>query len=296
MIIPLCNHHVDFFIDNFLSAFSHFDWFRNNYGFANLILLKLRIDIRIALGYPVITNFTTKYKNFEEPFEILPSELTELRKYPNEIFKISTTKSWWFEPNWPDHLKQYYTGFWDICGRILARRYNKVLSKISVTEPVIHFRCSDIPFNRNREYHIPKDDMLHWVAKELKTHGYKTAILLNCTKHLSKDGNDKYCKDFLDHYVDILKEHGISVRFQCKDILEDFATMYYSPLLVSLNGSSFSLAAGMAKDPTKFISSNNGIENGGKYEYSKRLSWNYYKGRPILHSEVADYKSNKIPF
>lgn len=295
LILPVPYYHSDFFIDNFLAISSNTDSFHKA-GLGNMIMYKLRIDIRRSLGYPIVTDLVTRYKEFDEPFEITPSELTELRTYPRGIFRIPLTRSMWLEANWSEQLNPYFAGFWDICRRILARRYDKVLPKVSVTEPVIHFRCSDIPFNKHHEYHIPKDGMLHWIAEELKVRGYKTAIILNCTKHLSEDGNDKYCKDFLDHYVGILTEHGISVRFQCKDLLEDFATMYYSPLLVSLNGSSFSLAAGMAKDPTKFITSNNGVEIDGKYVYSKGLSWKYYGGPPILHSEVANYRSKKIPW
>jgi hypothetical protein len=176
--------------------------------------------------------------------------------------------------------------------------YKKIFDKMDIKYPVVHFRCSDIPMNqvgkRISYYHIPKLESILWISKKIKERNYKKIIFLTCDNHRSVKNNKKTCNNLSNSYINMFKNQNIDVKIQCESILYDFATMIYSPLLISLNASSFSLMAGISKNPNDYITTNMGVEVDGKYKLQKEGDWTIYPKEPYLHKNIKDYSSDKL--
>ncbi len=108
--------------------------------------------------------------------------------------------------------------------------------------PIIHFRCSDIPFINHGSalYYFQKYDFF---KKSLE--GYSEVDIVTCNKHESTGiENQKLCEEYTKLLSDEMTSIGIKVNiFECRDIIEDFARMFYAPLVIS-PGSSMSFMAG----------------------------------------------------
>jgi len=258
----------------------------------NQVLVYIRHSILKAIDKPSNTpGFAIE--GFPEFTNLTLEEVKTFQEMPNEVWEIHPIESMWSYTAWPDNVKKYYMIYWRTCGPILRRLFDQVLPKVKPqTVPIVHFRCSDIPFNRHPFYHLPTNDMVEWTCKIIKERGYNSVVFLHCNKHLANTGDKKHCERFFEHYINIYKKNNITVSFQCKSILEDFASMVYSPLLVSLNESSFAFVAGMTKDPANFVSGNNireTQESSNGYLETKDVDWIYYLKPPILHKDVKDY-------
>jgi hypothetical protein len=205
----------------------------------------------------------------------------------NPIAYRSSGDSSWNQLNSDGSHKDQFLSYWQKV-RPLARRLffeNSVMN--SVKYPVVHFRCSDSPFNKHNQYHMTKSSSVQWMAGQIKNKGFDEIILLSCNLHRSLDFDS--CAKYIEYYSNIFARSGIKVNQQCESIYEDFFTMVYSPLLVSLNSSSFSFMAGVAKDPEDYISCNMGIEINGVYYLQSDGDWILDPNPPLLHKDVRDY-------
>lgn len=199
----------------------------------------------------------------------------------------SDGKSAWNQIDYDGNYKPNYLQFWQSLRPVIQKIYAKSVPKIRVTDAVVHFRCSDIPFIKDEHYHLSSSATTRWMAQQIKERGYNTVILLNCNAHHKSDYNS--CTKYVNFYKDIFTKAGLIVQIQCSSILNDFATMVHSPLLVSLNPGSFSFMAGIAKDPHDYISCNMGMEQNGKYILQTEADWILDRHAPLLHTEVVDY-------
>jgi len=280
-------------------------------NFGNGVIRNLTISIKKKLGKRIICGFKI-YPDFPPYIDITNEEINKISKMPEKIFNIFDVHLWSLT-RWPQDIKQYYMPFWSGNRQILNRFYSTVLTKTNVELPVIHFRCSDIPFNRHISYHIPKKNMIVWVANILKEKKMNQAIFLTCNKHLSSSNEKQLCSKFKDIYIELFKNEGITLILSCNDVRTDLATMFYSPLLISLNNSSFAFAIGISKPPDQFITSNLGEESfnleqrnhenlrEGKHavHFGQRnryllndqniFDWRYFHEPPLLHRDVKDY-------
>lgn len=293
-------------------------------NFGNRLIRNLRLSTKQKLGKRIISGFKI-YPDFPPYIHITNEEIDKIKKMPEKIFNIYAV-ALWTRARWPQDIKQYFMPFWSVNRQILNRFYSTVLTKTNVELPVIHFRCSDIPFNRHRSYHIPKKNMIVWVSSILKEKKMNQAIFLTCNKHLSSSNEKQLCSKFKDIYIELFKNEGITLIPTCNDIRTDLAVMFYSPLLISLNNSSFSFSIGISKPPDQFITSNFGEEdcdgrgdsclnriNGKASPFAKHdrrsyilndqtmFDWKYFHEPPLLHSEIKDYHDlnevrNKILF
>lgn len=183
-----------------------------------------------------------------------------------------------------------YLQFWQQVRPIAKQIYDSTLPFVNIDKPVIHFRCSDIPFIKHAMYHLTKRQTVRWMAKQIKSQGYTHAVLLNCAKnHYARDQDS--CNQYAEYYAAIFATEGVQISQQCLSELGDFSTMYHSPLLVSLNPSSFSFMAGIAKDPTTYISCNMGQETPSGYTLmtDNQADWRISTDAPLLHKEVESY-------
>ena len=75
--------------------------------------------------------------------------------------------------------------------------------------------------------------------------GYKKVILLSCPNHTKKIKNVSSCEDYTENVKNILEKNGLKVIVECKSIIEDLSTIFYSPHVYSVT-SSFSFFPGFS--------------------------------------------------
>lgn len=183
--------------------------------------------------------------------------------------------------------KPHYLEFWQKLRPSIQSFYAKTLPHVKTTQPVIHFRCSDVPMSRHNQYHLTKASSVKWMAEQLKDRGFNRVTFLSCNTHNIIDNNN--CTRYTNFYIDLFKAYGLEIDKKCNSVLHDFSLMYNSPLLISLNASSFSFMAGISKNPSNYISCNMGIEINGTYHLQNEADWILDSNYPLLHTEVEDY-------
>jgi hypothetical protein len=126
--------------------------------------------------------------------------------------------------------------------RILSDMFIKLgLDKKTNNLPIIHFRCSDVPFERNPHYRVQRFDYYKDSLNELKHKGINASniFIMYNNGHLSSKEQCNTC----DSYVEMLRDYLFSIGTETHIIsgsnIEDFAKLFYSPAVIS-TGSSFS--------------------------------------------------------
>lgn len=149
--------------------------------------------------------------------------------------------------------------------------------------PIIHFRCSDVPFNGG-VYHFQRYDFF---KKSLGS--YKEVDIVTCNKHESTGiENQKLCEEYTKLLSEELINNGIKVNiFECREVIEDFARMFYAPLVIS-PGSSMSFIAGYFGNG-EFITSGHILEEISSNECK---ICKYSKSCNLFGSEINDDYKN----
>jgi hypothetical protein len=156
----------------------------------------------------------------------------------------------------------------------------------TVNYPVIHFRCADVPFGRHFAYHFQKyafyKDALEDISSKL--HKFDKVTISYCNNHDSFDEDKTDCDIYVQSLHDYLLSIGYNSIIKCQSSLDDFATLYYAPAVIS-GGSSFSFMSGFFGKGI-FISA--GHQNEGGTTTENVGEW-LYKGYNVMHSEIPDY-------
>src|SRR5437868_6359740 len=167
---------------------------------------------------------------------------------------------------------------------------------------VIHFRCSDIPYNRHPSYMWQKYSWYHQILDTIKFHEevwvYDTfsgppepkpkvrhIILLSCSTHLSCSRNQQACSDYTADFKAYLEELGYTVEVRCGSINEDLATMLQASTFIGAI-SSLSTMAAVARQGQSYI----------PHPPRCRKDWHawephiyYTPGGRLDHAQVKDY-------
>lgn len=177
--------------------------------------------------------------------------------------------------------------FWLIMKPLMNQIIDDTLKKSGlykkVQYPVIHFRCSDIPFIRHSQYKLQKYTFYKDSLDEIKKQSginYNTVILLTSTVHRSNIKNKEACEIYLQSLKNYIESIGYNVIIQSKSKEEDFATLFYAPVVIS-PGSSFSFMSGFF---------NNGIfiSEGHESMCTNCGKW-LVSGYSIDHNKVNNY-------
>lgn len=174
------------------------------------------------------------------------------------------------------------------------------LLQTSITLPqniiCIHFRCSDIPFNRLELYNL-YNCKWYKAALELafKLHpGIEEIRIVSSNTHTDPKGvlhvpRDKMarqtlqCKFFIEQYHDYIRSlyPNIPITFQCESLEKDIAMLANCKVLVATTGS---LAFWIGySSPNTFITANTHDQN------AARPGMYVLPGGKILHKNVKDY-------
>jgi hypothetical protein len=146
--------------------------------------------------------------------------------------------------------------FWLIMKPLIKEIIDETLKKSGLYEevlyPVIHFRCSDVPFIKVIDYKLQKytfyKDSLEKIKSKSKSGiNYDTVILLTSPTHKSNNKNREACKLYTQSLKRYIESIGYKVIIQSKSADQDFATLFYAPVVIS-PGSSFSFMSGFFSD------------------------------------------------
>lgn len=200
----------------------------------------------------------------------------------------------WNQIGFDGVVKPNYMQYWQTLRPLIQEIFASSLPPIVSNVPVVHFRCSDAPFIKHTQYHLPKVSSVLWITEQIKQRGYDEVLMLCCTSHGGLYGDN--CSKYVDFYKQLFVKENIDVHVRCNSVMEDFALMVNSPLLVSLNASSFSFMAGISKDPKNWISANMGTEVEGTYHLQTNVDWILDPNPPLLHTQVDTYSDTQRVF
>jgi hypothetical protein len=149
---------------------------------------------------------------------------------------------------------------------------------------VLHFRCSDVPFQRGSMYRLL---CYRWYTRALAMVRTKvrSIAIVSCHMHQSRRQNRDSCQK----YVDRLAEHVRTLKSEakvhtvCASVDEDFSTMAQAPVLIS-SGSSMSYMAGLVSEGTTIFPSTS-----QKHPYR-----NVPEGWVVLDSEKDVLRDNEV--
>ena len=195
--------------------------------------------------------------------------------------------------------------FWLIMKPLINQVIDDTLKKSGlykkVQYPVIHFRCSDIPFIKHKQYKLQKYTFYKDSLEEIKRKSginYDTVILLTNTAHRSNNKNKKACEIYLNGIKNYIESIGYKVIIQSNSKEEDFATLFYAPAVIS-PGSSFSFMSGFFNNGIFISEGHMSIcNNCGKwlvrgYGIEHKKVNNYYDTTDVIKLLNEPFMSNK---
>ena len=256
-----------YFIDIAKSILNRSDFNYNKYT-NDLFFKDLRNNIKKEDTYDIYSQFT-EGRNGKDIIDL------------NFINSVNSDSIWTV-----DNTRVEY--FWLCMKPLINTIYKEAFVKNNlvknINKIVIHFRCADVPFTRQGKYHFQKYKFFKDALNSLKTHSKELIILYN-NSHLSDKDKQESC----DIYVESLKNYligiGYNVTIQSESQLDDFATIFYAPAVISTS-SSYSFMSGFFSDGT-FITSVH-YASGGRGNKCAECTWQL-KGYDLEHEDVVDY-------
>lgn len=114
--------------------------------------------------------------------------------------------------------------------------------------------------------------------------------MLSCSFHRSDDNNKHACETYTNSLSDYLKSINYEPFIECNKNIEDFATLFYAPAVISI-GSSFSFMSGFF-GKGKFYSGGHIDENDKKSNCTLCNKW-LITDYDVKHSSINDYYDTK---
>lgn len=212
-----------------------------------------------------------------------------LKYIPSYIFNIGFDGTWVCDNN---DTHNFWIILKPLVYNILNEAFIKANLEIKTTYPVIHFRCSDVPFIKHFHYHIAKYQFYLDTLIELKTKNINTETvnLLACFNHLATNDNKKHCNVYIESLSNFLIKNGYKVNIICNSNIDDFALLFYAPAVISL-GSSYSFMSGFFGNGI-FVSEGHFDERRTESSTCDKCNWlkNSYT---LLHKNVVSYHDSE---
>ena len=189
--------------------------------------------------------------------------------------------------------------FWLILKPYISKILDGVLKKnnlhLKTANPIIHFRCSDVPFIKNIHYHFVRYSFYKNSIDLLKKScEFDTITILSCRRHNSNEKNSMSCRIYLDHLRIYLENLGYKIMIECNQELHDFAKLFYAPAVIS-SGSSFAFMSGFFGGGI-FLSEGHFTEEKEPIVHCYDCGPWLKHGYSILHRDVADYHDTEKMF
>jgi hypothetical protein len=155
---------------------------------------------------------------------------------------------------------------------------------ILVDHPVIHFRCSDVPFSKHGEYKLQRyayfSDCLEKIRQKTGR-TFSQITILWYGGHQSSSDDSHACSLYAVKIQEYLTGLGYQVGIKSHSNVEDFAVLFYAPAVISTGGS-YSMFAGYFGSGVFFQPQVSPIPVG------ETADW-LVDGYNVEHEEVADY-------
>lgn len=160
----------------------------------------------------------------------------------------------------------------------------------SIDKIIIHFRCADTPFVRHPGYHFQKYTFFKNALNKLTLNiSNKNIIILYNNSHLSDNKNQSACDIYVESLKKYLSNLDYNVTIESKSQLDDFATLFYAPAVISTS-SSFSFISGyFGNNNNNFISATHYLNNNMCNDCGEWI----YNGYDLHHDNVIDYYDTK---
>ena len=158
----------------------------------------------------------------------------------------------------------------------------------TITFPVIHFRCSDVPFIRHSVYHFQKYSFFTDSLEELSQKGIDTStVYLMFYFNHSNEHRQHLCQIYLNSLKSHIERCGYNVILvNTMSSLDDFSILFHAPAVIS-TCSSFSFFAGFFNNGL-FITEGHYSED-VQLENTSCAGDCLRKGYSLNHREVQDY-------
>lgn len=158
-------------------------------------------------------------------------------------------------------------------------------------EVVIHFRCSDGPYNRHWGYEFVTYQFYIDAMKLAGVTRGSQIVVLACDTWGS---TNNICTKYTDKLIEFLQNQGYSVEKTCDTVRHDFNRMVQARVLISGGiGSSLSYMAALASNQTAILPTTiaaqgqrPSLEN---HKYNTRRGLTFLHNNRLSHSAVKDY-------
>ena len=172
---------------------------------------------------------------------------------------------------------------------ILDNAFKKTGVNSYVDRPIIHFRCSDVPFQRHPDYHLIKYEYYRKALEEINKRtslNYSKVKILYSNGHLTTNENSNACNIYANSLKQYLQDLNYDVEICSNADIEDFANLFYAPAVIS-TVSSYSFMSGFFGKGI-YISVENLSEDQDKMDCNKCDEW-MMRGYQLKHRSVEDY-------
>ena len=184
--------------------------------------------------------------------------------------------------------------FWNcmkpLIHKILDDTFKKCDLVKKVDNPIIHFRCADTPFSKHEGYNFQYYSFFKDSLKKISTKlnkKYDKVNIMSCSFHHSGKTEQDSCGVYAKSLQDYLKEIGYDSDIICNSNIDDFATIFYAPAVISTY-SSFSFMSGFFGKgtfiSTEFLEGKKCDKCGDFTEY----------GYNLMHNQVDDYNNTDV--
>ena len=157
----------------------------------------------------------------------------------------------------------------------------------NVDNPIIHFRCADTPFIKQDGYHFQYYTFFKNSLKQISTKlnkKYNKVDIMSCSFHHSGKEQQDSCGIYAKSLQEYLSEIGYQSNIICNSNIDDFASLFYAPAVISTH-SSFSFMSGFF-GKGMFISTE--FQEGKKCEDCNDFTEYGYN---LMHNQVDDYNN-----
>lgn len=229
------------------------------------------------------------------PSEIIYEDSDICKRTYDKFNEMGMTydKSWFFPTGeWFIRDNNHFI-FWTcmkpLIHEILDNAFKKTGINSPIDCPVIHFRCSDVPFQRHPDYHLVKYNFYKKALEDINSKtslNYSKVRILYSNGHLADEKNAKACDVYANTLKKYLEDLNYEVNIVANSDIDDFANLFYAPAVIA-TVSSYSFMSGFFGDGI-YISVENLSEDQEKSDCDA-CSELMYSGFHLKHKEVDDY-------
>lgn len=256
-------------------------------------------NIHVNIGNFFCVYFFNMGKSFVKGNDYITSSTLDI--LPKKVILNNTIREQLVQNNFTleeldnEALKHTPEGMWFICNdrrflfwKIMKPQVHDILTRVlhypkTHENVIIHFRCSDVPFQRHHKYMLQRFAYFDDILKRINVN-HRNIIIVSCNDYRANHQQQTMCKSIIERLRTHLTKSGYYVQTRCSSILDDFAFMFSATAVISTGGS-FSFMSGFF-GATRFFSE--GHYRDGNENCTICSDW-LVSGYSIPHSNISNY-------